>query len=98
MKLVLLQPGYEQKIRVCVVKEYSNGLFTVVDVGGKRDEIGTTVSHTPCSVVCLRIICSLHLPVYTSAPLGVLVNHWCARESLGVLVNTLCARESFVCS
>jgi hypothetical protein len=85
MKFVLLKPGHGQEIKVCVVKDHCNGLFTVVVVGGETHEIGTTVSHAPCPVVCLRIICSLHWPVYTSAPLC-------------VLVNPLCARDSFVCS
>jgi len=75
MRFVVLQPGHGKNAMVCVVKEYANGLFTAVVVGGDKKEIGTNVFHPPCPVVCLRIICSLHWPVYTSAP------HLCARES-----------------
>jgi len=58
-QLVLFQPKYEDAERVCVVKGYKDGLFTVVALGPAFVDLGITVVHIAYPVVCWRMICIL---------------------------------------
>jgi len=55
-ELVLFQPKLEDAERVCVVKSYKDGLFTLVALGPLFTDLGITVVRTAYPVVFLRMI------------------------------------------